>query len=188
MHWTVPGTTLSLPREEACQLEYRLSAMFLGGGIQLSQVKAISGASTYDIQNWVKRGFLSPPVKKRYDLNQLCRILTINALRSALSLEQICKLLSYVNGQLADPADDVIDDRLLYFLFVRLAANARELYIEHDRELLLEQAMSDYREPVPGARQKVRNALCLMLSAYFTACMRQETNQLLKTIEKENVQ
>ena len=146
----------------------------------LSQVAAVSGLEPYTIQNWVKRGFLSPPVKKRYDLEQLCRILTINALKGVLSLERICSLLSFVNGQLTDSSDDLIDDQILYFMFVRLAARAKKLYRTEDRDTLLDAELADYSEPVPGARERVKTALRIMLTAWLAARMCQETEKMIK--------
>ena len=154
--------------------------MFLGGGMVLSQVTAVTGLESHTVQNWVKRGFLSPPVKKRYDLEQFCRILTINALKNVFSMEKICSLLSYVNGQLTDSSDDLIDDQILYFMFVRLAARSRELYTAEDREALLDRELSDYQEPVPGARSKVKTALQIMLTAYLAARIGQEAEKMLK--------
>lgn len=187
MQWTIPGTVLQASRGEAEHIAEQMNAMFLGGGMVLSQVAAISGLENHTVQNWVKRGFLSPPVKKRYDLEQLCRILTINALKSVLSLDKICNLLRYVNGQLTDSSDDLIDDQLLYFMFVRLAARAKELYRTEDREKLLDAELSQYREPVPGAGQRVKNALQIMLTAWIAARMCQQAENLLETMEKENV-
>ncbi len=187
MNWTIPGTVLQASRADAVHIEDQFNAMFLGGGMVLSQVAAVSGLEPYAIQNWVKRGFLSPPVKKRYDLEQLCRILTINALKGVLSLDKICNLLSFVNGQLTDSSDDLIDDQILYFMFVRLTARAKELYRAEDRDALLDAELSDYREPVPGARDRIKTALRVMLTAWVAARLCQETENMLKTIEKENV-
>lgn len=180
MNWTIPGTVLQASRADAVHIEERFNPMFLGGGMVLSQVAAVSGLEPYTIQNWVKRGFLSPPVKKRYDLEQLCRILTINALKGVLSLEKICNLLSFVNGQLTDSSDDLIDDQILYFMFVRLAARAKELYRTEDRDTLLDAELSDYQEPVPGARERVKTALRIMLTAWLAARMCQETEKMIK--------
>ena len=179
MDWTVPGTVLRLPREDAEHIKEQFSALFLAGGIVLSQISGITGLAPYDVQNWVKRGFLSPPEKKRYSLRQLCRILNINTLKSILPMEQICGLLSHVNGQLDDESDDMIDDATLYFLFVRLAANAKELYRREDRDALLDQALEDYEEPIPGAKERVKQVLRIMLTAWLAARMRQETERML---------
>ncbi len=179
MDWTVPGTVLRLPRENADNIQEQFSSMFLAGGIVLSQISGITGLEPYAIQNWVKRGFLTPPEKKRYSLRQLCRILNINTLKSVLPMEQICSLLAYVNGQLDDESDDMIDDTTLYFLFVRLAANAKELYRAEDRDALLDQALESYEEPVPGARERVKQVLRVMLTAWLAARMRQASEKML---------
>ena len=93
MKWTLPGTVLTLEREDAKFIENQFVAMFMGGGIVLSQVSAITGLEPYTVQNWVKRGFLPPPDHKRYNLNQLCRIININMLKRTLLMEQIVDLV-----------------------------------------------------------------------------------------------
>ena len=102
MMWTLPGTTLQAPRSEADRAKELFENLFLAGGLTLSQVASITGLEPYAIQNWVKRGFLPPPKNKRYDLEQLCRIVTINMLKGALTLERICSLMQYINGDLTD--------------------------------------------------------------------------------------
>ena len=177
MNWTIPGTVLTQPRAEAAHIREQFSSMFLGGGLLLSQVSGITGLEAYTVQNWVKRGFLSPPEKKRYSQQQLCRIITVNMLKSVLPMERVCGLLGYINGQLDDTSDDMIDDAELYFLFVRLAARVREL--DQDRDALLEKALEGYQEPVPGAKERVKKVLRIMLTAWLAARMRQEAEQML---------
>lgn len=186
MKWTIPGTVLQESRAEAMHIQEQFGSLFLGGGMILSQVCAISGLEPHTVQNWVKRGFLSPPVNKKYDLEQLCRILTINALKGALTMERICSLLSYVNGQLTDSSDDVIDDQILYFMFVRLASRAKELYRTEERDTLLDQELMEYQEPVPGARERIKLALRIMLTAWLASRMCQEAEAMLTLLDKEN--
>ena len=115
MNWTIPGTTLEGKRAAAAQIDQQFHAMFLAGGLTLSQVASITGLEAYAIQNWVKRGFLSGPKNRRYSLEQVCRIITINMLKGALTLEQICSLLGFINGDLADDSDDIMSLRLFGF-------------------------------------------------------------------------
>lgn len=89
MKWRIPGTVLEIQRENADSIEEMFSSMFLAGGIVLSQVSNITGLEPYTVQNWVKRGFLSSPQRKRYSLNQLCRILQINMLKSVLDRKSV---------------------------------------------------------------------------------------------------
>lgn len=182
MNWTIPGTVLVMPRSEAEHIEEQFSSLFLAGGIVLSQVSGITGLEPYTVQNWVKRGFLTAPEKKRYSLRQLCRIININMLKSVLPMELVCSLLGYINGQLDDESDDMIDDAKLYFLFVRLAARVNEPDRAEDRNALLDQALENYQEPVPGARERVKKVLRIMLTAWLAARMRQEAEQMLSEL------
>ena len=182
MNWTLPGTTLQAQREDAGAVEGLFRPVMLTGGLTLGQVTAVTGLEPHTVQNWVKRGFLPPPRGKRYDMEQLCRIITINMLRGALPLEKICSMLGYINGDLADERDDTIDDTLLYFTFVRLAAEARELDDPASWQRALAVALEGYREPVPGARQRIEQVLRIMLTAWIATRMRQEAESMLASL------
>ena len=182
MEWTLPGTVLQIPEKDAQQTRQVFSSLFLGGGIVLSQVSGITGLEPYTVQNWVKRGFLPPPEKKRYSLRQLCRIININMLKGILPMERICGLLTYINGHLDDESDDIIDDSKLYFMFVELAMQARELSSESTREKALADTLATYEEPVPGAKDRVAKVLRIMLTGYLAAKLQQQTDIMIKEI------
>lgn len=65
MEWIIPGTTLTGQREEADRIGEQFQALFLAGGLSLSQVSAITGLEPYTVQNWVKRRLLPPPESKK---------------------------------------------------------------------------------------------------------------------------
>ncbi len=179
MNWTIPGTTLEGQRSNADRTDGLFQSMFLAGGLTLSQVANITGLEPYTIQNWVKRGFLTPPQNKRYDMEQVCRIININLLKATLPIERITQLMSYLNGDLADESDDLVDDTKLYFYFVRLAARAR--YIGGDRSWddALEEVAADYMEPVPGAREKLIKVLKIMLTAWVAGRIKSEAENMI---------
>lgn len=179
MEWTIPGTTLAARREDATNIESIFSSMFLAGGLTLSQVASISGLEPYAIQNWVKRGFLAPPVGKRYNMEQVCRILNMNMLRGILPLEQICQLMSYINGDLADESDDLVDDTLLYFMFVKLASHIGDLGGREHWEAALRSVTAVYQEPVPGAKEKLEKVLNIMLTAWVGCRLKAEAERML---------
>lgn len=183
MQWIIPGTVLSAAIDEADSLEEKFSAMFLGGGMVLSQVAAVTGLEPYTIQNWVKRGFLTSPVQKKYSLRQLCRILNINMLKSALPMEEICGLLSYINGNLDDESDDLIDDSQLYFLFVRMASLHRQMNNATGRDQKLEEILSQYKEPAPDARERVKKVLQIMLTAWAASLLRQQAESMVEELK-----
>ena len=185
MNWTIPGTTLTIRREETAAIRGQFQALFLGGGIALSQVTSITGLDPYTIQNWVKRGFLTKPEQKRYTLNQLCRVITISMLKGVLPMERICGLLRYVNGKLDDESDDIIDDAELYFLFLELAARARDLDTIEEWNRAIEATLADYQEPMPGAKVRVEQVLRIMLTAWVAARMAQEAERMLTTLEEK---
>lgn len=114
---SLPGTTIEYDSNQPRQV---FSTLFSAGGLMLSQVCNITGLEAHTVQNWVKRGFLSPPKDKKYSQRQLCRIIIINILKESLQLPQIIDLISYVNGRLNDESDDIIDDSELYFQFIEL--------------------------------------------------------------------
>ena len=182
MEWILPGTVLKAEAEEASGVESLFAPMFLAGGMVLSQVSSITGLEPYIIQNWVKRGFLSPPQNKRYTLRQFCRILNINMLKGVLPMERVCAMLGYINGQLDDDSDDTIDDSRLYFMFVRLAAHAKQIDQNQAWQEAIDQVLQDYDEPIPGARERIAQVLRIMLIAYIAARMKEQAETLLTEI------
>ena len=185
MQWTIPGTVLSGPRDNPGAVQEQLRAMFLAGGMVRSQVAAVTGLEPYAVQNWVKRGFLPHPQGKRYSLRQLCRILIINMLKSALPMEKICGLLSYINGQLDDESDDCIGDDELYFAFLQVAS--RYTGLMEDQQALQEcirESLADNRETTPGAKERVEQVLAIMLCAWASSLLqRQAENRLAAIIQ-----
>lgn len=183
MNWTIPGTTLTDLRANADHVDEMFTSMFLAGGMVLSQVSNITGLEAYTIQNWVKRGFLAPPRNKRYDLEQVCRIITINMLKGALPLEKICSLMQYINGDLTDESDDIIDDAILYFMFVKLAARARHIGGNQGWEDAISEAMESYKEPKPGAKDRVNKVLRVMLMAYISSRFKAQVDAMVDELQ-----
>lgn len=182
MNWIIPGTTLEGLRSNADRTDGLFQSMFLAGGLTLSQVASISGLEPYTIQNWVKRGFLAPPRGKRYDMEQVCRILNINLLKATLPIEQVANLMAYLNGDLADESDDLVDDTKLYFYFVRLAARARYIGGDQTWDDALAEVTADYAEPVPGAREKLIKVLKIMLTAWVAGRIKAEAERMINEL------
>ena len=185
MEWTIPGTVLTGPRDDVERSIRQLEGMFLGGGMIRSQLASVSGVEAHDIQNWVKRGFLPSPVNKRYSIHQFSRIVTINMLRTAMPMERICSLLTYINGKLDDESDDLIDDTVLYFMFLRLAARARHIGGTENWEEALDKVLGDYAEPIPGARERIEKVLRIMLTAWIGVQTIRQAEQMLSQLKEE---
>lgn len=179
MQWNIPGTTLTGERENADRIDGLFQSMFLTGGLTLSQVASVTGLESYTVQNWVKRGFLPSPQNKRYDMEQVCRLININILKGTMPLEQIIHLMSYLNGSLADESDDLVDDTILFFLFVKLASRARYIGGSKAWDDALVEITEDYREPVPGARDKLIKVLKIMLTVWCANMLKQQAETMI---------
>lgn len=181
---TLPGTTIQVDLKKPNVDEALLLPLFLTGGLMLSQVAQITGLEPYVIQNWVRRGFVSPPVRKKYSRRQFCRIASINMLKDCLQLDKICKLLSYINGNLEDESDDLIDDSQLYGYIVRLISqiDRNPLVGEEEIDAWCAAALANYTEPVPGARARVEKVLHIMLTAWLAGRLKRAADHLLSAL------
>ena len=92
---TLPGTTIAVDWNRPEEAETLLNSLFLAGGLMLSQVASLTGLEPYVIQNWVRRGFVSPPERKRYSRRQFSRIVLINMLKDSV----ILKPISFLKGR-----------------------------------------------------------------------------------------
>lgn len=184
MEWTLPGTVLSVDADRPQAAEEVFSSLFLAGGQVLSQVTQVTGLEPYIIQNWVRRGFLAPPKQRKYTRRQLSRILMINALKSTLSIEQICKLLSYINGALDDEGDDTIDDTELYGAFVLVAGSVQKhgLTSESEMNRLIADGLKDYKESIPGAKERIEQALRIMITAWRAAQLQTKAQSMMNAL------
>lgn len=174
----MPGTTVELDVMEWINADSMFEHMFLSGGIVLSQVARLAGVAPYDVQNWVRRGFLSPPHHKTYSRRQLSRIFIINMLRRTLQIDMICSLLSYINGNLNDESDDSIDDTRLYNYLLALCASA-EMGETKDTLALL----ADYKEPFPGSKDRVAHVLNIMVTAYRATRLQQKAEDMILNLD-----
>lgn len=188
MEWTIPGTVIPADRSRPDAMQERIRSMFLAGGMVRSQVATATGLEPHAVQNWVKRGFLAPPVDKRYTCRQFCRILIINMLKNALPMEKICGLLSYINGNLDDESDDSIDDTQLYFAFLQLAATYDGEITDRERlKQCIHRSLAGYREPIPGAKQRVEQVLEIMLVAWWASQLQSRAQNMLSALTMKGV-
>lgn len=186
MKWIIPGTILSGDTDDAPQVSAQFHALFLAGDMVLGQVSHLSGLPDYMIQNWVKRGFLSPPKSKRYSMNQLCRILNINMLKGALSMDEIVGLLHYINGRLDDESDDLIDDSALYILFVNLAARSGYSLDCSQWDADIDSLLDSCPEYPAESKRRIAKVLRIMLSAWIATRFRNAAAQEIAAVQSES--
>ena len=179
----LPGTQIDIGKKNYGRIDIAEAVMnniFQTGGLMLSQVIAMTSLEGYIIQNWVKRGFLSPPVHKLYSKRQFCRIVIINMLKDSMPIEKVIRLLSYINGVLDDESDDIIDDSRLYNHYVNMVFMCERG--EHPDEAISE-LFGDYNEPIPGAKKRLTRVLLIMYNAGLASKYKLRCEQLLGELE-----
>ena len=83
-----PGTTLPFDSKFCENSFFIISSLCAAtGGITLSQLTEMTGLEGTTIQNWVKRGWVSKTIGKKYNERQIARILIISILRDSIHLE-----------------------------------------------------------------------------------------------------
>lgn len=182
---TLPGTTVEISELTVGISRTLFDGIFAAGGITLSQVSVMTGLEPYMIQNWVKRGFVSSPVKRQYSKDQFARIITLNMLRESLQLDKICDMLSYINGRLDDESDNLISDSELYHKYVDLVAAQKGGMIT-DRDAIAKavaEAAAYYDEPIPGARSRLIKILQVMTFAHYASISRRAAEEILSKLD-----
>ncbi len=182
----IPGTVMD--REKMGNVtgrEFLDKIYYITDGIMLSQIREISGIDGSTLQNWTKRGWVANAHNKRYDKNQLARILIINMMRDSMQLERIAQLLTYVNGRAGDITDDIIPESELYgYLCLAIDHIVAEDVPQDSNSLgeLLDCILSDYEERMAGAAKRLKNACAIIIMAYYATLVRQKAHDMLNRI------
>jgi len=155
------------------------------GGITLSQVCEITGLEAGTIHNWISRGYLNPPEGRKYSKSQVARIILINMLRDTLTLEKIAKILSHANGDLLDKSDDLMDDSDIYDCLCGILIPAEKNEVIDINELFkrTKEYLTDFKEPYPGARERLELVLKIIICAWESANFKQYAEYLTENIQ-----
>jgi len=184
---TVPGTTLPFA-EQARNKAFSLIAPVLDatGGLTLSQLSKLTGLGGTTIQNWIKRGWVSATKGKKYSEKQVLRILLINMLRSAMKLDDIARLMSYVNGDVEDNSDDIIADIHLYNMLCRIIFTAEERSSFDPDEIrgLIDSEIAEHSADIANA-DKLRKAIFVMVMGYHSGRIKEEMDKVLTGVLEE---
>ncbi len=178
----IPGTKLKKSdMENLTGLAFLKKVFFVSDTVMLTQIRDISGIDSSTLQNWTKRGWVTNAKLKKYDIDQVAHILIINMLRSCMQLDHIAFLIEYINGDVADPGDDIIRDSILYDYICRILN-----YITQTGKCsldsigrIVEEITVDYVEPIPGATVRLNRALEVIVVTYYSALMKQHATDLL---------
>ncbi len=181
----IPGTVLPAENGKGPVGSGFLTAIFsVTSGLMLSQIKEITGLDAPALQNWIKRGWVSSPTGKRYNIDQVARILIINMLRDAFRLDSIAYLMSYINGSVYDRSDDIIPESVLYDYICCIIDKCENFDFNNRENLekLIADCTENYKEAIPGSTERLRKALEIIILAYESARIKAKAENLLSTI------
>ena len=179
-----PGTTIEVLNLRKGDSKILFDGIFATGGITLSQVSNMTGLEPYLIQNWVKRKFVSPPVKKLYSKEQFARIIIINMLRESLQIESICNLIRIIGGDVDDRFDDLIRDDELYHRYVDMVCDGGIDASNNASVLKIAQnAAEGFEQQIPGTRDKLVRILQIMFYAHRASQLRDSAKELLAALQ-----
>ena len=121
---------------------------------------------------------------KRYGIDQVAHILLINMLRSCLQLDRIAWLLHYINGSVEDRSDDIITASELYD---SICTTLDYLHAEEECTIesvrpMIERAIVDYVEPVEGAKERLTNALEIIIGSYCASMIKRTADAKMKDL------
>lgn len=161
--YELPGTNIEVSELSFGITERLFNSIFLTGGLVLSQVSGMTDCAAHVIQNWVKRGFVSPPMNKKYSKRQFCRIAIINFLKDVMQIDKVTALVGYINGALDDESDDLVDDFTLYCYFIQVIGELTD-FGEEAVKSAADKATENYGDSY--SRGRLRDTLEVMATAY----------------------
>ena len=181
----IPGTKLKKnDMGNVTGLEFLSKVFYISEGVMLSQIREVSGIDGSPFQNWTKRGWVANARLKKYNIDQVAHILIINMLRSCIQLDHIAFLLQYINGKIDDKSDDIIRDSVLYDYICRILETLPRQHVASKasiKEVIREQ-ISDYEEAMEGARDRLANALEIIVTAYYAALIKRSSDEMLANL------
>ena len=183
----IPGTKLKRSdMDNLTGLDFLKRVFFVSEGVMLTQIRDISGIDSSTLQNWTKRGWVINSRSKKYNMDQVAHILIINMLRSCMQLDHIDFLIHYINGDVEDTSDDIISDSMLYDYICRILSNmmdSEQVTLSNVRKLV-EEEISDYQEPVEGARERLISALEVIVVTYTATLLKRHADDLFGELQE----
>ena len=181
----IPGTRLKKTEMgNVTGMEFLSKVFFISEGVMLSQIREVSGIDGSTLQNWTKRGWVANARLKKYNIDQVAHILIINMLRSCVQLDKIALLLQYINGNINDKSDDIIRDAVLYDYICRILDTLmhRDICSMSSIKDVINEQITDYEEAMPGARERLANALEIIVIAYYAALIKRRSDEMLNDL------
>ncbi len=181
MNTTFPGSIVQRKGKSAA--EFLQGLFFATKGIMLVQVREITGLDTPLLQNWVGRGWVPKPVEKRYSANHLARIMLINMMRPAAKLENIDRILNFINGD-SEGKEAIIPEAELYIYICDILDNVDFETVLTDSVLdpIINDKLACYKESFPEFKEKLALGIKLIILYYASALVKVRADRILRSL------
>lgn len=185
----IPGTKLFRAELNGVTgIDFLNKMFFISSGVMLSQIREVSGIDGSTLQNWTKRGWVANSKSKKYDMNQVAHILIINMLRSCMQLDKIAFLIEYINGKVDDKSDDIIEESVLYDYICKILDSLMTYEVcslGSIREVIVS-TIKNYDEKIYGAKERLTNALEIIVVAYYAALIKRYSDEMLDDLYSDS--
>ena len=96
----------------------------------------------------------------------------------------IAFLLQYINGKIDDTSDDIIRDSVLYDYICRIleTLTRKDVATKASITEVIRDQISDYKEAMAGARDRLANALEIIVTAYYAALIKRNSDEMLANL------
>ena len=178
---TIPGTTIDFTVYDQT-IAYIRQMIDFTGGLSLGHVCKLTGLPETSIQNWVKRGYVPHPERKRYYERHMSRILLISALKDSMNIEDIGELMVLINGDTDDESDDIVSETELYrYLCEAIKGLDVEAFAENQIEYRIKAILADEK----ANAEKLSMALKVMVYAYISGACFRKANAYLQELKNQ---
>jgi hypothetical protein len=140
----------------------------------ITQIREITGVDGTTLQNWLKRGWVPKPINKCYGKEHLARILIINMMRDTMQLSRVDFVLRYINGDIDNCEDDIIDESLLYDYICRTMMAISDENSSGFNAIgdVVENVLEGYTEKYSGAKRRLSTGLTIIATSYYASLVK----------------
>ncbi len=183
----IPGTVLPMAKMDgATGMDFLNKVFFITDGIMLAQIREITGVDGTTLQNWLKRGWVPKPNNKCYGKEHLARILIINMMRDTMQLSRVDFVLRYINGDIDNCEDDIIEESMLYDYICRTMTAISDENSQGFNAIgdVVEDVLADYREKYSGARRRLATGLTIIVTSCYASLVKAVADGIVDELDE----
>ncbi len=101
-----------------------------------------------------------------------------------MQLDKIAYLIQYINGNVNDGSDDIVEDSVLYDYICKILDKlmSYEVCSLGSVRQEIESVTADYKENIPGARERLSQALEIIVVAYYASLIKRHSDAMVEEL------